>query len=75
MDDELGAALAAAGPATSSRSRLIRDLALRGAQARQQDERRAAEAAATLLELSDGRLNYDFGAAEAMLRERADRLP
>jgi len=75
VDDELANAMARVDPSPSSRSRLVRDLALRGAQALEAERSRADEALAILLEIADGERDYDLGAAGEMAARRGDRLP
>ena len=70
VDPELAAAMAAVDPHPSSRSRLIRDLALRGAEAERDERERRTEAAAYLLSISSGETDYDFDAARAIHAER-----
>ena len=70
VDPELAAAMAAVDPHPSSRSRLIRDLALRGAAAERDERERRTEAAAYLLSISSGETDYDFDAARAIHAER-----
>jgi hypothetical protein len=60
VDPELAAALDAAGPRNASRSRQIRDLALRGAAAERQRERGARE---FLLRVARGETDYDPASA------------
>ena len=62
--------MAAVDPHPSSRSRLIRDLALRGAEAERDERERRSEAAAYLLSISSGEADYDFDAARAIHAER-----
>jgi metal-responsive CopG/Arc/MetJ family transcriptional regulator len=62
--------MAAVDPHPSSRSRLIRDLALRGAEAERDERERRSEAAAYLLSISSGKTDYDFDAARAIHAER-----
>jgi len=75
VDDELAEALAGIDPRPPSRSRLVRDLALRGALALQQDRGQADEALKVLLEIADGERDHDFAAAADLAARRADRLP
>ncbi len=75
IDEDLAAALARVDPAPASRSRLVRDLALRGAEAVQEERVRSGEALAVLLEIADGERDYDLDAAAAVARGRGDRLP
>lgn len=75
IDDELAEALAAVDAAPSSRSRLVRDLAIRGAQAVREDHDRTAEARSVLLDIADGRRAHDFDAVAEALSRRDERLP
>jgi hypothetical protein len=75
VDDELESALARVDPAPSSRSRLVRDLALRGAEAVELERAEAGDALSVLLEIADGARDYDFAAAAAAASRRNDRLP
>jgi hypothetical protein len=74
VDDELADALTRVDPAPSSRSRLVRDLALRGARAVEDERARADEAVTVLLEIADGTRDYDLGAAADVASRRGDRL-
>ena len=75
VDEELASALARVDPAPSSRSRLVRDLALRGAEAVQLERDRSGEALTVLLEIADGSRDYDIAAADKVASGRGDRLP
>lgn len=75
IDDELARALARIDPAPSSRSGLVRELALRGARAVEQERARADEALTVLLEIADGSRDYDLAAAAELAARRSDRLP
>ncbi len=75
VDDEFERALARIDPAPPSRSRLVRDLALRGALAVQQERATAGEALTVLLEIADGVRDYDFEAPSELAARRGDRLP
>ena len=75
IDDELAAALAAVDPAPASRSRLLRDLAMRGADAVRADRSDADEALAHLLAIADGVQPHDIAAVGDVLATRGDRLP
>jgi len=75
VDDELARALAGIDPKPASHSALIRDLALRGAEAIRADRDRAAEALDVLLEIADGTRDYDLAAASAAAAGRGERLP
>jgi hypothetical protein len=75
VDEELAAALAAIDPEPASRSKLIRDLALRGADAVRAGREQESRALDVLLEIADGVRNYDLAAAGAAAASRGDRLP
>ena len=70
VDPELAAAMNAVDPHPSSRSRLIRDLAIRGAEAERDARRREDEAIEHLLSIAHGETEYDFEAARAVHAER-----
>lgn len=53
----------------------MRDLALRGAQALQEERAGADEALTVLLEIADGKRDYDLGAAADVASRRGERLP
>ena len=74
VDDELASAMARIDPAPASRSRLVRDLALRGAQAVEVERARAGEALTILLEIADGKRDYDLAAAGEIASRRDERL-
>ncbi|HKB50897.1 MAG TPA: hypothetical protein VKC63_05650 [Solirubrobacterales bacterium] len=74
VDPELGAALASVEPHPASKSRLIRDLALRGAAAAAEERAGREEAKETLRKIADGELPYDFDALGEILSER-ERSP
>lgn len=77
VDPELAAALAAVDRAPTSRSRLVRDLALRGARAVEADRRAEQSAVEVLLAIADGdeRYDLDFSVAAELHAQRGDRLP
>lgn len=75
VDDELARALTRIDPAPASRSKLVRDLALRGAQALEDERAQADKALTVLLEIADGTRDYDFAAAADIAARRGDRLP
>ena len=75
VDDELASALAHVDPSPSSRSRLVRDLALRGAEAVRLERARSGEAVMVLLEIADGKRGYDLAAADEVAARRGDRMP
>jgi len=72
VDAELADALAhvPAGHVSRSRSRLIRDLALRGAQAEREDRERHEDAVGYLRGIAEGDIDYDFEALRRIHRER-----
>lgn len=75
VDDELARALARVDASPASRSRQIRDLALRGAAAVEQERARSDEALAVLLEIANGVRDYDLEAAAEIASQRGARLP
>lgn len=62
--------MAEVDPNPASRSRLLRDLALRGAQAERHDRQRLEEALEYLRRIQDGEVDHDFAAVRAMHAER-----
>jgi len=74
VDPELGAAMAAVDAHPKSRSRLIRDLAIRGAEVAAEERRRNDEAIEILCKIADGEIPYDFDALNEALAER-ERSP
>jgi metal-responsive CopG/Arc/MetJ family transcriptional regulator len=70
LDPELAAAMEAVDPQPASRSRLIRDLAIRGAEAEQAARSQREAAVEYLLTIVRGETDYDFGAARAIHAER-----
>jgi hypothetical protein len=74
VDPELSEAMAAVEPHPKSRSRLIRDLALRGAEAAAEERRRYDEAIEFLCKVANGEIDYDFDALGEVLEER-ERMP
>lgn len=70
VDPELGEALSAIDPRPASKSRLIRDLALRGAEAAEEERKRRDEAIEVLCRIADGEIPYDFEALGEIVRER-----
>ena len=70
VDPELAAAMEAVDPHPQSRSRLIRDLALRGAEVERDARERRVQAIEHLLSISRGETDYDFDAARAIHAER-----
>lgn len=75
IDEELARALDEVDPSPPSRSRLVRDLALRGAQAMREDRDGSGEALKLLLEIADGDRHYDLSASASAFATRGDRLP
>lgn len=72
VDPELGEAMDAVDASPKSKSRLIRDLALRGSEATLEDHRRLEEAKEVFRKIADGEIEYDFDALEEVLREREE---
>jgi hypothetical protein len=70
VDPELAEAMAAIDASPKSRSRLIRDLALRGAEATQEDRRRREEAKETLLKIVRGEIELNLDGAREAHEER-----
>jgi hypothetical protein len=75
VDDELASAMLRIDPAPVSKSRLVRDLALRGAQALDAERAQSDAALTILLEIADGIRDYDLDAAAGLAARRGDRLP
>lgn len=70
VDPELAAAMDAVDPQPASRSRLIRDLALRGAEAERDERQQGEQAVEYLLSIATGDTDYDFDAAREIHAER-----
>lgn len=70
VDPALAEAMAAVDANPKSRSRLIRDLALRGAEVAAEDKRRHDEATKTLLKIARGEILLDFTGAREAWEER-----
>jgi len=70
VDPELAAAMAAIDPHPPSRSRLIRDLALRGAEAERDARERRRDAIEHLLSIARGETDYGFQRAREIHAER-----
>ena len=70
VDPVLAEAMAAVDPHPKSRSRLVRDLALRGAEAAEEDRQRREEAKETLLKIVRGEIELDLTAAREAWEER-----
>jgi len=74
VDQELSEAMAAVDAHPKSKSRLIRDLALRGAEVAAEEQRRHAKAIEILLKIARGEIPYDFDALKEIIEER-ERSP
>jgi hypothetical protein len=74
VDDELAPALARIDPAPASKAALVRDLALRGAQAIEEERVRQADAIKVLLEIADGTRDYDFEGLADLYERRGEHL-
>ena len=72
VDDELAQALARIDPAPVSKAALVRELALRGAQAVEEERARYDEAIQVLLEIADGTRNYDFAGLQELYERRGE---
>jgi len=70
VDPALDEAMAAIDPHPKSKSRLIRDLALRGAEVADEDRRRREEAKETLRKIAQGEIELDFTGAQEAWEER-----
>lgn len=70
LDDELAHALTRIDPAPPSRAALVRDLALRGARAIEEDRAAEQDAITVLLQIADGTLDYDFEALAELVARR-----
>ena len=70
VDPELAEAMAAIDPSPASRSRLIRDLAIRGAAAERDERQRRQAATDYLLRIARGETDYDFERAREIHAER-----
>jgi hypothetical protein len=70
VDPTLAEAMAAVDPHPKSRSRLIRDLALRGAEVADEDRRRREKAKETLLKIVRGEIELDLTGAREAWEER-----
>lgn len=76
VDPTLAEAMAAVDPHPKSRSRLIRDLALRGAEATREDRVKREEAKEFFRKVANGEIDYDFDAlAEVIEENEAVPLP
>jgi hypothetical protein len=70
VDSELAEAMAAVDAHPGSRSRLIRDLALRGAEAMAEERRRRAEATEFFLKVARKEIDLDMTGAREAHEER-----
>jgi hypothetical protein len=70
VDPELEDAMAAVDAHPQSRSRLIRDLAMRGAEAWAEEQQRRGEAREFFRKVATGEIDYDFAALAEVLEER-----
>jgi hypothetical protein len=70
IDPELGEAMAAVDAHPKSRSGLVRDLAMRGAEVVAEEQRKHDEAIEFLLKVASGEIDYDFEALKEVLEER-----
>ena len=70
VDPELAAAMAEIDPNPPSRSRLIRDLALRGAELERDERARRRAATDYLLRIARGQTDYDFQRAREIHAQR-----
>jgi len=73
VDPELREALSAIDPHPASKSRLIRDLALRGAEAAGEERARRTKALETLAKIASGEIDLDLDAAREVHEEREAR--
>lgn len=70
VDPELGEAMDAVDASPKSKSRLIRDLALRGSEATVEDRQKRAEAREFFLKVARGEIEMDLEAAQEAWEER-----
>jgi metal-responsive CopG/Arc/MetJ family transcriptional regulator len=70
VDPELAAAMDAVDAHPTSRSKLIRDLAIRGAAAERDTRERRDQAVVYLLSIASGNTEYDFDAAREIHADR-----
>jgi hypothetical protein len=70
VDPELAEAMAAVDAHPKSRSRLIRDLAVRGAEAEAEEQRRRKEAKEFFRKVATGEIDLDFTGAQEAWEER-----
>jgi hypothetical protein len=69
VDPALGEAMAAIDAHPKSKSRLIRDLALRGAEVAAEERRKHDEAIEFLCKVADGEIDYDFETLAEVIEE------
>jgi len=74
VDPVLAEAMATVDAHPKSRSRQIRDLALRGAEVAVEERKRHAEAIEVLLKITRGEIPYDFDGLKKIIEER-ERSP
>ena len=70
VDPALAEAMAAVDAHPKSKSRLIRDLALRGAEVAEEDRRRREEAKEYFRKVASGEIELDFTGAQEAWEER-----
>lgn len=70
IDPTLAEAMAAVEPRPKSKSRLIRDLALRGAEVADEDRRRREEAKEFFRKVASGEIELDLTGAQEAWEER-----
>lgn len=70
VDPTLAEAMAAVDPQPKSKSRLIRDLALRGAEVAEEDKRKRNAAYENLRKIARGEIELDFTGAQEAWEER-----
>jgi hypothetical protein len=70
VDPTLEEAMAAVDPRPKSKSRLIRDLALRGAEVAEEDRQRREEAKDFFLKVARGEIDLDLTGAQEAWEER-----
>jgi hypothetical protein len=70
VDPELAEAMAAVETHSKSKSKLIRDLALKGAEVVAEERQKYDQAIDVLLKVARGEIDYDFDALDEVLKER-----
>ena len=70
IDPELAKAMATLDAHPKSKAKLVRDLAIRGAEVAAEEQRKHDEAIEVLLKVARGEIDYDFDALDEILRER-----